>query len=89
MKQTVELELSFFKTSGKWYADGLAYTKHFLFEDEFMQDIINTQTGLIDGWNEHDEFIVVVNDAKEIDGAMGFHKRVIFPNEIRHLRKED
>lgn len=83
-----KLILNFYKPTGKWYGSGTAETTHFLFEDGFKQDIINTQDALVDGWNSDGYFFVVVENDPE-DESMAFHNCLLFPEEVRRYTKEE
>lgn len=60
-QQPYKVRINFFKTSGKWAYEAIATTTHFTFEDGFIQDIVNTQDGIHDGWQG--EFDVTVENA--------------------------
>lgn len=80
------IDVTFFKSSGKWYAGGRAVVDHFLFEDGFKQDIVNTQSELMDGWQEHDSYIVVTSAPEHVNG---FYNRLFHPGEFRGYKKEE
>ena len=82
-----KLLLNFYKPSGKWYTSGTAETTHYLFEDGFKQDIINTQDALVDGWNSDGYFTVVVQNVPE-DDSMAFHNCLLTPDKLSGYVKE-
>jgi len=79
--------LDFYKPSGKWYGSGTAETTHFLFEDGFKQDIVNTQDALIDGWNSNEYFTVAVRNDPE-DESSAFHNCLLSPDKLSGYVKE-
>lgn len=78
------IDVSFYKSSGKWYASGKAIVNHFLFEDGFKQDLVNTQTELGDGWQE-DEFYVVTSAPEHVNG---FFEKMFKPGAFRDFKRE-
>ena len=82
-----KLILNFYKPNGKWYGSGTAETAHFLFEDGFKQDIINTQDALVDGWNSNEYFTVVVRNNPE-DESLAFHDCLLTPDKLSGYVKE-
>lgn len=78
-----EVNLTFFKESGKYYTGGKAVVNHFLFEDEYKQDIVNTQTGMRDGW-QGNYYVVVSSD----DDAVGFHEALFTPDKFAGIAKQ-
>jgi len=77
-----KIKLTFYKKSGKYYTSGEAIVNHFQFEDEYKQDIVNTQNAMRDGW-QGNYFVVTSSD----DHAVGFHEALYLPNEFKGLRK--
>ena len=78
------IDVNFYKISGKWYAGSQAVVNHFLFQDGFKQDIVNTQDCLVDGWQE-DAFVVVTSAPEHVNG---FFERIFFPGEFSGYVKE-
>jgi hypothetical protein len=78
------IDVAFYKSSGKWYASGKAVVNHFIFEDGFKQDIVNTQTELVDGWQE-DEFYVVTSAPEHVNG---FFEVLWKPGEFSGIKKD-
>lgn len=79
------VNLSFYKTTGKWYTNGTMVTDHFIFEDGFLQDLVNTQTALVKGWNEHGDYYVVTSAPEEVNG---FYNALWMPGRFKDLYKE-
>lgn len=77
-----EVNITFYKESGKYYTSGVATVNHFQFEEGYKQDIVNTQNAMRDGWQGH-YYVVVSSD----DDAVGFHEALFFPDEFRNIRK--
>jgi hypothetical protein len=82
--QNQEVNITFYKTTGKYYSSGTAVVNHFLFEDEYKQDIVNTQNVMMDGW-QGNHYVVVSSD----DKADGFHEALFFPKEFSGIKKVD
>ena len=80
-----EIVINFYKGSGKWYASGKAIVNHFMFEDGFKQDIVNTQNALSEGWQEGQYFAVTSAD-ENIDG---FYEALWSPLSFSGLKKID
>ena len=77
------VNLTFYKLSGKYYTSGTAVVNHHLFEDEYKQDIVNTQNGMRDGWPGN-YFVVVSSD----DNVTGFQEALFLPDDFANIRKE-
>lgn len=75
------IDVSLYKETGKWYASGKAVVNHFLFEDEFKQDIVNTQNAL----SGIEELYVVTSAPEHVNG---FFNRLFKPGDFAGLRKE-
>lgn len=78
-----EINLTFFKKSGKFYTNGKAIVNHFMFDDEYKQDIVNTQNGMMDGW-QGGYYLVTSSD----DDAVGFHEALYTPEEFMGIYKK-
>lgn len=77
-----EIRVDFYKESGKWYGGGNVWVKHQLFQDGFMQDIVDNQNILNDGWQGR--YIVVTDDIRN-DGL--FSKQVFLPSRFAGITK--
>ncbi|HSH24051.1 MAG TPA: hypothetical protein VLA13_00735 [Massilibacterium sp.] len=77
------IDVSFYKQTGKWYASGTAVVNHFLFEEGFKQDIVDTQTELVDGW-QNDSFYVVTSAPEHVNG---FFKALFEPGTFKGFMK--
>ena len=67
------LNINFFKPSGKWYTGGTVEVSSQLYEmDELIQDIVNNQDLLVDGWQG--DFDVVIEAVDENDFATHLFK---------------
>ena len=78
------IDVTFYKSTGKYYASGTAVVNHFLFEDGFKQDIVNTQTELADGW-QNDDFYVVTSAPEHVNG---FFEKLWMPGTFSGLKRE-
>lgn len=76
------VNLTFYKESGKYYTSGKAIVNHYLFDQEYKQDIVNTQDALRDGW-QGNYFVVVSSD----DIADGFHEALFRTSEFIGVTK--
>jgi hypothetical protein len=72
------IDVTFYKESGKWYAKGYAVVNHYLFDEEFKQDIVNTQTAMREGW-QNNEYYVVTSAPKHVNG---FFEALFQPGEF-------
>lgn len=54
-----KVKLLFYKASGKFYTTSEATVKHWLYEDGYKQDIVNTQTALVNGWQNGSLYVQV------------------------------
>jgi len=77
------IDVTFFKKTGKFYANTYAVVNHFIFEEGFKQDIVNTQEALREGWQG--DFIVVVTAPKHVNG---FFEGLFYPEEFEGIKKE-
>lgn len=59
MAKERKVKLIFYKGNGKFYTGGEATVKHWLYEDEYKQDIVDTQNALIEGWQNSDFYVQV------------------------------
>lgn len=60
------IKIDFFKKgSGKWYSGGEVEVSHYIYDDGFLQDIVNNQTILRDGWQDEDFFNVVTRNVDD------------------------
>lgn len=78
-----EIQVTFYRESGKWYASGKAFVNHYLFQDEYKQDIVNTQDCLSDSWPGN--YFVVTSSSPD---AEGFHEALFLPEDFRGLKKQ-
>lgn len=53
------VDIIFFKPSGKMYSSGTFTTSHYIFDDEFLLDIIDNQNVLGKDWFLYNDFKVV------------------------------
>lgn len=77
------VRINFYKNSGKWYASCKATVNHFLFEEGFKQDIVNTQGALMDGWQGN--YYVQTSCPEEVNG---FFEAIFHPQEFTGITKE-
>ncbi|RHW37301.1 hypothetical protein D1B31_16170 [Neobacillus notoginsengisoli] len=80
-----KISVTFYKESGKYYSSGTAVVNHFMFEDGYKQDIVNTQDCLRDGWQEHSDFYVVTSASDDVDG---FHEALYKPGAFKGIKRE-
>lgn len=77
--------VDFFKPeSGKWYTSGKAEVSHHLFEDEFLQDIVDTQDAMQDGWQGR--YTVVVRNMDDDDP---FSCKLFLPSRFANVQKTE
>ena len=80
------INVNFYKETGKWYAEGVVEVEHKLYElEELKQDIIDNQDILVDSWNMHSEFFVVIS-LFESDDEHAFAERLFHPHEFDGLK---
>lgn len=79
------VNLKWFKESGKFAYSGRAVVNHFLFEDGFKQDIVNTQDSIRDGWQDHSDMYLVVTAPEEVNG---FFEVLYTPGRFAGIKKE-
>lgn len=65
-----KIRVMFFKKTGKYYTVGNAIVNHFLWEDEFKHDLVNTQDSLKDGWQG--EFQVLTEELDDDNETSNF-----------------
>lgn len=80
------VDIKFYKSTGKFYSSGKAVVNHYLFEDGFKQDIVNTQSELRDGWQDHENFYLVVTAPEHVNG---FFEHLFMPGAFKGIKKED
>ena len=80
------INVNFYKTNGKWYTRTQAVVNHFLFEDGFEQDIVDTQNGLVDGWQNHNNYYVVTSAPEHVNG---FFEALFHPGEFRGYKRKE
>lgn len=81
-----KIKIVFYKLSGKWYGSGEAIVNHYMFEDKYKQDIVNTQNVLMDGWQDHENFVVVVSGMEDEEG---FNEGLFQPNAFKGIKKHE
>lgn len=79
------IDVTFYKRSGKYYGRSYAIVNHFLFEEEFKQDIVDTQKALMDGWQEGNDFYVVTTAPKHVNG---FYESIFMPGAFAGYKKQ-
>lgn len=84
--ENLKVKVTFYKRGGKFYSNGYAYVNHFLFEDEYRQDIVDTQDSLMDGW-QNDEFYVTVTEHD--DSTQHFNERLFMPGAFAGFRRKE
>lgn len=67
-----DIQVDFYKKSGKWGYGGVVTVHHYDFDDQFKQDIVDNQSIIRDGW-QSDDYIVVTGNINDDDP---FAKRV-------------
>jgi hypothetical protein len=75
--------VTFYKESGKYYTSGLATVNHYLFEEEYKRDIVNTQNAMRDGWQGN--YYIVTSADEDVEG---FHEALFKPSEFIGIEKE-
>lgn len=56
----MKIKVDFFKTGGKWYASCEIDVESQLREDSFMQEVVNKQNAMMEGWQGH--YFIVISD---------------------------
>ena len=79
------IDVKFYKASGKWYTSTQAVVNHLIFEDGFKQDIVDTQCGLVDGWQDDDDYYVVTSVPEHVNG---FFEAMFHPGEFRGFKRK-
>lgn len=79
------ISVTFFKLSGKYYTKGEAVVNHYLFEKEYLQDIVNTQNAMIDGWQGRYYVLTSCDDLKTRE----FHENLFTPEQFRMIAKQN
>lgn len=74
------IDITFFKKTGKYYAETRAVVNHFIFEEGFKQDIVNTQDVMREGWQG--DYIVVTSAPEHVNG---FFEGIFFAEEFEGL----
>lgn len=77
------VRVNFYKPTGKWYSSCKAVVNHFIFQDGFKQDIVDTQTALGDGWQG--SFYVQTSCPEEVNG---FFECLFHPEEFVGIKKK-
>lgn len=84
------IDVNFYKKTGKWYESCQINVDHYIFEDEFKQEIVDKQTALIDGWQNND-YYVVISDTYENNkdpNYHGFYNRLFLSNVFKGMIKK-
>ena len=79
------IDVDFYKPSGKWYTNCRAVVNHYLFEDEFKQDIVDTQDGMSDGWQDGDYYVVT----SVPEHVNGFFNALFKPGDFAGIKKRN
>lgn len=80
-KELTLLQLNFYKSSGKWFGEGIAKTNHEIYEDGFKQDIIDTQDAWADNWVDRDLYVHVEN--ADDDRSHRFCNQLFMPGDFK------
>lgn len=68
------IKVDFFKrSSGKWYSGGEVEVSHYIHDDGFLQDIVNNQAILNDGWQYENYYDVVTDNIDDGDDPFAKH----------------
>ena len=85
------IRVDFFKITGKWkYGGEVNVGTARLYNGEFPQAIVDKQEIIFDGWQEHEEFIVVTNDTTENwenANYSNFSKVIFLPSKFKGLKR--
>ena len=77
------IDVTFFKKTGEYYTHAHAIVNHYIFEEGFKQDIVNTQNGMGEGWQG--KYIVVTTTPEHVNG---FFEGLFFAEEFEGIKKE-
>lgn len=77
------IRLNFYNKHGKWKYSGKALVNHYLFEDGFKQDIVDTQTAIVDGWQG--EYFVQTSCPEEVNG---FFEALFLPSSFNDIERK-
>ena len=71
----MKIRIDWYKESGKWYAgEEIEISGNYrIWEEEFLQEIVDNQNQLIEGW-QGDQFIVVTGDLQKYDEDPNYDK---------------
>lgn len=71
----MKIRIDWYKESGKWYAgEEIEISGNYhIWEEEFLQEIVDNQNQLIDGW-QADQFIVVTGDLQKYAEDRNYQK---------------
>jgi hypothetical protein len=78
----MKLKIDFFKMNGKWYTGGTVDVPDETRISTLPQAIVTYQQLLVENWNEHVEFMVVVDGTTD-DGS--FMKACFMPSAFEGL----
>jgi hypothetical protein len=80
----MKIKVDFFKRNGKWYAGGIIEVPDETLISTLPQAIVTYQQLLVENWNEHVEFMVVVDGTTD-DGP--FMKSFFVPEDFEGLTR--
>lgn len=80
-----EVTVKFYKESGKFYARGVAKVNPYHHGDDYIQDIVDTQTAMGEGWEG--SFSVVVSAVDDAD-TIGFHEKMYRPQAFHGFSRK-
>lgn len=90
--EDLTIQVDFYKTTGKWKYGGLVNVGEArMYKGDIPQAIVDNQEIIFDGWQEHEEFIVVINDTAENwenPEYRAFNKAVILPSRFKGLKRK-
>lgn len=90
--EDLEIQVDFYKTTGKWkYGGKVNVGTARLYNGEIPQAIVDYQEIFNDGWQEHEELIVVINDTSENwenPNYSSFNRAVFLPSKFKGLKRK-
>lgn len=90
--EDLEIRVDFYKSTGKWkYGGKVNVGTARLYNGELPQAIVNNQDIIQDGWQDHEGYIVVIDDTAENwenQNYSSFNKAIFFPHEFKGLKRK-
>lgn len=78
--------VTWYRASGKYYTSGTARSSARVGDDQFKQDLVDTQTGMREGWQNHGYFVVT---SALSDDFEGFVEHLWMPDSFKDFTKKE